>query len=254
MAFRHELARRAVEAALPVAVRMQYNARVLAALLAGPDPDLARVVHHAVAAGDEAAVVAHAPAAARTASRLGAHTQEVALQEQALRHRHLLDPAEEAALWQEQAMALFTLDRVPDALDAGRRAVRLYEGLGASGPLAEVLIGLALCTGRWCSRGRPSPRPNGRSGCSSPAATAVSTPTRWPTSRGLQEQRRPRRGVAAGRCGGVGMARRLDAPHLVALGEIAHGNARLKQGDPAASTSCARASTRRPRCRPTCSP
>ena len=71
-----------------------------------------------MAAGDEAVVVAHAPAAARAANRLGAHTQEVALLEQALRHRHLLDPAEEAALWQEQAMALFTLDRVPDALDA----------------------------------------------------------------------------------------------------------------------------------------
>jgi len=29
---------------------MQHNARVLAALLDQPDPDLARVVHHAVAA------------------------------------------------------------------------------------------------------------------------------------------------------------------------------------------------------------
>jgi hypothetical protein len=34
---------------------MQHNARVLAALLDQPDPDLARVVHHAVAAGTVAA-------------------------------------------------------------------------------------------------------------------------------------------------------------------------------------------------------
>jgi hypothetical protein len=32
-------------------VRMQANARVLAALHAPPDPDLARVVHHAAAGG-----------------------------------------------------------------------------------------------------------------------------------------------------------------------------------------------------------
>ena len=74
-------------------------------------------------------MIAHAPAAARAASRLGAHAQEVALQEQALRHRHLLDPAEEAALWQEHAAALTTLGRIPEALEAGRHAVRLGEHL-----------------------------------------------------------------------------------------------------------------------------
>jgi tetratricopeptide (TPR) repeat protein len=123
---------------------MQANARVLAALLAGPDPDLARVVHHAVAAGDEAAVVAHAPAAARAAGRLGAHAQEAALQEQALRHPDLLDPAEEAALWRERTVTLFSLDRMPEAREAGRRAVARYEERDEPGPLAEALIALAL--------------------------------------------------------------------------------------------------------------
>jgi hypothetical protein len=47
---------------MPVGVRMQANARVLAALPATPDPDVARVVHHAAAAGDDAAVATHAPA------------------------------------------------------------------------------------------------------------------------------------------------------------------------------------------------
>jgi hypothetical protein len=67
--FRHELSRRAVESAVPAAVRMRCNARMLAVLLAEPDPDLTRLVHHAVAAGDEAAVIAHAPP--RPAPRAG---------------------------------------------------------------------------------------------------------------------------------------------------------------------------------------
>ena len=254
VAFRHELARRAVEAALPVAVRMQYNARVLAALLGRPDRDLARVVHHAVAAGDEAAVVAHAPAAARTANRLGAHTQEVALLEQALRHRHLLDPAEEAALWQEQAMALFTLDRVPDALDAGRRAAGLYEGLGASGPLAEVLITLALA--HWAlvqprealataERAVHVLEPRRR--------TAVSTPTRWPTSPAC-------RPTSTGRTRPSGRVRRRwrwrggwtrPTWWRWARSRTATRGTRSATGAP--STSCAPASTRPPRCRRTCS-
>ena len=231
MAFRHELARRAVEAALPVAVRMQHNARVLAALLAEPDPDLARVVHHAAAAGDEAVVAAHAPAAARVAGRLGAHTQEVALREQALRHRHLLDPAVEASLWQQQALALFTLDRVPDALEAGRRAVRLHEERGASGPLAEVLITLALA--HWAL---VQPRE-----ALATAERAVQVLEAGGDSRqhayalaylaGLRTNvDRDDDAIAAG-AAALAMARRLDAPDLVALGQIAHGNARQKRGD-----------------------
>ncbi|MDT7581120.1 MAG: hypothetical protein QOK35_2384 [Pseudonocardiales bacterium] len=231
VAFRHELSRRAVEAALPVGVRMRCNARMLAALLGEPDPDLARVVHHAVAAGDEAAVVAYAPAAARAANRLGAHAQEVALQEQALRHRHLLAPADEALLAQERAMALFTLGRVPEALDAARRAVRRYEQLGTPGPLAEVLITLALV--HWALVDMPE--------CLATAERAVAVLAPGGDGpqhayalaylAGLQasvdrDEEAHRTGTAA-----VAMARRLDAPELVALGALACGNARLKRGD-----------------------
>ena len=234
VAFRHELSRRAVEAALPVAVRMQCNARILAALLDEPDPDLTRVVHHAVAAGDEAAVVAHAPAAARAASRLGAHAQEVALQEQALAHRHLLDPAEEAALWQERAMALFTLDRVPEALDAGRRAVALYERLGTPGPLAEVLVTLAL--GHWALVQMPESLATAERA----VAVAVLQPGRTAPQHayalaylgGLQVAvDRDEEALAAGTAA-VALARQLGAPALVALGRIACGNPRMKLGDP----------------------
>jgi len=75
VAFRHELARRAVEDSLPTSERMRCNGRVLAALLERAEPDLARVVHHAVQAGDDTAVVTHAPEAARRAVQAGAQRQ-----------------------------------------------------------------------------------------------------------------------------------------------------------------------------------
>ena len=48
VAFRHELARRAVAESLPASVRLELNADVLRALLTRPDSDPFRVLHHAV--------------------------------------------------------------------------------------------------------------------------------------------------------------------------------------------------------------
>ena len=61
VAFRHELARRAVEEAMPRSRARQLHARVLAALRArGADP--ARLVHHAERAGDDDTLVDGRPA------------------------------------------------------------------------------------------------------------------------------------------------------------------------------------------------
>jgi hypothetical protein len=65
--FRHELARRVVELSLPASRRVDYHRRVLEALVAaGPEPS--RLVHHAVAAGDDQAVARYAAAAASQAA------------------------------------------------------------------------------------------------------------------------------------------------------------------------------------------
>lgn len=70
LAFRHELARRAVEEALPASRARGLHARVLAALRArGADP--ARLVHHAERAGDLDALVDLTPLAARAAAAAG---------------------------------------------------------------------------------------------------------------------------------------------------------------------------------------
>ena len=130
VAFRHELARRAVVESLPVTVRLDRNARVAAALLAGPAPDLARVLHHAVEAGDDAAVVRHGPTVAREASRAGAHRQAVAAYEQVLARSFLLDPVAHAALLDAHAWSLYNINRLHDAAAAAGAAVALAERHG----------------------------------------------------------------------------------------------------------------------------
>jgi DNA-binding CsgD family transcriptional regulator/tetratricopeptide (TPR) repeat protein len=143
VAFRHELARRAVAESLPVTTRLELNARVGAALLAGPTPDLARVLHHAVESGDDASVVRYGPAAAREASRAGAHRQAVGAYEQVLSREALLPPAERAALLDAHAWSLYNVNRLHDAADAARAAVALAGGLDDRGALVTYLITLS---------------------------------------------------------------------------------------------------------------
>ncbi|MCW3064459.1 MAG: family ATPase, partial [Solirubrobacterales bacterium] len=70
VSFRHEIARVAVEEALPPHRRMLLHRRALGALTAaiGRRPDLARLAHHAEAADDGEAVLRFAPAAGERAA------------------------------------------------------------------------------------------------------------------------------------------------------------------------------------------
>jgi hypothetical protein len=71
--FRHEIARVAIESALPLDRAVDLHRAALGALTAvrrdGADP--ARLAHHAEMAGDADAVLSHAPAAAERAARVG---------------------------------------------------------------------------------------------------------------------------------------------------------------------------------------
>jgi DNA-binding CsgD family transcriptional regulator len=144
VAFRHELARRAVEGTLPRSVQIELNARVLAALRDRDGVDPARIVHHAVAAGDDVAVVAHAPEAARRACAAGAQDQGAMLYRAALARRELLARHEEAALCEADAWAEFHANHRHEALSAAERAVRLRERLDDRSALGRALATLAL--------------------------------------------------------------------------------------------------------------
>ena len=68
--FRHEIARLAVEQAIPAYRRADIHARILAALDSLGSGDDARLAFHAEAAGDQPAVLHYAPRAAHRAAEL----------------------------------------------------------------------------------------------------------------------------------------------------------------------------------------
>jgi DNA-binding CsgD family transcriptional regulator/tetratricopeptide (TPR) repeat protein len=143
VAFRHELARRAVAESLPASVRLELNADVLRALLAHPDRDPFRVLHHAVQAGDDAAVVTHGQAAAREATRVGAHPQAAACYAQVLARGHRLTPAQRAALGETYAWALSNSNQLHFAAAAAATAAALWQQDGDERRLVRALVTLA---------------------------------------------------------------------------------------------------------------
>src|SRR5262245_1071404 len=105
VAFRHELARLAVEESVAPHTKVELHRRALAALAdppAGP-PDLARLAHHAEAAGDVDAVLRYAPAAGARAACLGSYREAAAQYARALRFGDGLPAAGRAELLEQRS-------------------------------------------------------------------------------------------------------------------------------------------------------
>jgi DNA-binding CsgD family transcriptional regulator/tetratricopeptide (TPR) repeat protein len=143
LSFRHELARRVIEASVPALRRRACHRNVVRVLRSRVPLDVPRLVHHAVLAADAEAVIESAPGAARDAARAGAHRQALTLFEAVLRYRALLAPADRAALLDEYAWELYNAHRFEEAVAAGRGAVAVYEQLGQTGACAEALLRLS---------------------------------------------------------------------------------------------------------------
>ena len=148
LAFRHELARRAIEDALPPLRSRELHSRVLLALRARgeePEPEqLARLVHHAAGAGDSTSVLRLAPAAAEHASRLGAHREAEAHLSLALRHAAELPPRRRAELLEARACECYLIDRMQDGMESCSAARALWSRIGD-----RIREGNCLC---WLSR------------------------------------------------------------------------------------------------------
>ncbi|NMO92715.1 AAA family ATPase [Actinomycetospora sp. TBRC 11914] len=235
VAFRHELARRAVEEAMPRTAQIELHARVLAALRAAGAQDPARLVHHAVAAGDDAAVAEYAPEAARQAARAGAQNQVLELYRHALVRPDLLDDDALALAHEGYSTALYHCGRYDEAVRAGERAVELRRratGPGATAALAQALASLAL--GQWSSLYPDSGLAPAREAVALLEGADDDVRHLYPlTVVGslLVSTDREQEALAA-LDAALAIADRLDAPDALPAARIFRGRARLMLGDP----------------------
>jgi len=149
--FRHELARRAIEAALPPGRAAALHAAAFDALSVRGAPAV-RLVHHAARAGLSGAVLALASQAAREAAAASAHRQAAALYDLALEHASATPPRDHAALFVAHADECMFVNRVDDAIASRRRALAIHRLLDDR--RAEALDLRALARIEWY-RGAP---------------------------------------------------------------------------------------------------
>ncbi|HSJ84731.1 MAG TPA: AAA family ATPase [Acidimicrobiia bacterium] len=126
LAFRHELARSAVEGSLPMGRRLTLHREMIDLLRADENLDLARLAHHASRAGDGNLVIEYAPEAARQASSRGAHREAAEFFELALVEADRMLPSELAKVRLDLAVELSILDRQEQALHQFLLAAEFY--------------------------------------------------------------------------------------------------------------------------------
>jgi DNA-binding CsgD family transcriptional regulator/tetratricopeptide (TPR) repeat protein len=144
LAFRHDLARQAVLDAVPPAARVELHRRVLARLVASGSRDHRRLAHHAVACGDDAAVLLHAPRAADQAARLGSHREAAEHLRTALQHGDTMPAAARVDVLERLSYECYLISKLVEAVESQRAAVTLRE---AAGDRRGVGVGQ-----RWLSR------------------------------------------------------------------------------------------------------
>jgi len=128
VAFRHELARLAVEESIGPQRRVELHRAALRALQTPPGGrlDLARLAHHAEAARDGAAVLELAPAAAEQAAALGAHREAAAQYARALRFADDLDDEARGRLFDRFGYACYLVGAFDAAVDSAENAVECF--------------------------------------------------------------------------------------------------------------------------------
>ena len=153
VAFRHELARIAIEESLEPERTVLLHRRAVAALAepAIGAPDLARLAHHAEAAGDTVAVLRFAPAAAAEAGAVGAHREAVAQYERALRFAGGIAPVARAELLERFADECYFTDMRDEGVAALDEALPIHEQRGDAlkqGETQQLRAQMLLCIGR----------------------------------------------------------------------------------------------------------
>jgi DNA-binding CsgD family transcriptional regulator/tetratricopeptide (TPR) repeat protein len=153
VAFRHELARLAVEESVPADRKRALHRRALSVLSARPsdEADAAVLAHHAELAGDIEGVLRWAPLAAGRAASSGAHREAAAQYARALRHSSGTPPAVRATLLERRAEECYLTAEHEEAIDAQQAAVDIRRALGdrvGEGNALRALSRLLFFAGR----------------------------------------------------------------------------------------------------------
>jgi DNA-binding CsgD family transcriptional regulator/tetratricopeptide (TPR) repeat protein len=145
VAFRHELARLAIEASVAPDRARTLHHLALDALAGSPvaETDPARLAHHAEALRDREAVLRWAPRAAIRAAAAGAHREAADQYARALRFEHDLPADTCAELLEGQANECFLTNDFDQAIVLLERALSLRRDLGDQRRVGDLLSSLA---------------------------------------------------------------------------------------------------------------
>ena len=129
VSFRHELSRLAILDTIPEMKRIQIHRKVLEYLLGNENQleILARILHHAVQAGDKDVIIKYAPLAARQASVLGAHSLAAENYCNALRYCDNLPPEQLIELYEGRSYECYLTGQVEEAIQAGEKVNELLK-------------------------------------------------------------------------------------------------------------------------------
>jgi DNA-binding CsgD family transcriptional regulator len=151
IAFRHELARLAVEDTIPGHIRIELHRGVLSWLTGSAVSDPTRLAHHAEAAGDANAVLRFAPVAAERAASLGAHREAAAQYARALRFATVLPPQARTELLERLSVECHLTDQFNESIEALQHALECHRMLGDRRKEGDTLRQLSYplwCVGR----------------------------------------------------------------------------------------------------------
>jgi DNA-binding CsgD family transcriptional regulator/tetratricopeptide (TPR) repeat protein len=159
LAFRNELARRALQDSLSQPRLQSLHSKVLAVLKGRPGVSVARLAHHADGARIAEDVLQFAPVAAAQASSLGAHREAASHYQIALRYAEHVTAADRARLQKQLAYECYLTGQHHRAIEAQRAALQLWQTSGQrveEGNSLRRLSRLSWCVGNWAEAVRYS--------------------------------------------------------------------------------------------------
>jgi DNA-binding CsgD family transcriptional regulator/tetratricopeptide (TPR) repeat protein len=148
--FRHEIARVAIEAAVPPYRKAALHTKIMDALLASGCDDNARLAFHAEGAGRDDLVVRYGSRAGQRASELAAHREAAAQYARALRSAMVTDIPTRAELSDALAQELALVDRWEESAEMRTAALELWREAGDLRRESQSLLRLSVAMWRLC--------------------------------------------------------------------------------------------------------